>query len=432
MAAYIFKRIILIFPTLFFISLIAFALSKLTPQDPVNSVLTLRGVDPEGIDRSLYNEVYTSLGQDLPLFYFSILPRHYPATLNHISDRQERALYARLLENGLSAMKAEQVLIDTRTLKEKLTATSSIDSLLVLERSMSDMELFLDKMGVSFEKKDRVRLLLPSLRWHGVHNQYHQWVEKIFTAGFGPSIADGKTAISKVGKAIQWTLSFTLIDLFLSILLGVCLGVYLNLNPGGRRQGLLRQVLYFFYALPVFWLATMAVVYFTTDDYGSWTNIFPSVGMDIYPGKSTIEQIFMNMDKLILPILCLTLHSLAYVTRMVENSLQDEMRKDYVLLAMSMGLDRKRILFGQVLKNALIPAITVFTAAFAGAFSGSLVLEVIFNIPGMGRLLFNALSIADWNVVFCILMVLSLVTVLAYLLGDILYARFNPRIKYSA
>ena len=94
---------------------------------------------------------------------------------------------------------------------------------------------------------------------------------------------------------------------------------------------------------------------------------------------------------------------MAYVTRMIENALNNEMKKDYVLLAFSRGRSKKDILRKEALRNALIPSVTLFMAAFANAFSGSLVIEVIFNIPGMGRLLFETISLADWNVVFCIL-----------------------------
>jgi len=84
-----------------------------------------------------------------------------------------------------------------------------------------------------------------------------------------------------------------------------------------------------------------------------------------------------------------------------------------------------------VFRNALIAFITVFVGATVAAFSGSLVIEVIFNIPGIGRLLFNSISSGDWNVIFCIVMVLALITTVVYLLGDILYAFFNPKLRFN-
>ncbi|MGA0231633.1 MAG: ABC transporter permease [Saprospiraceae bacterium] len=432
MFSYFTKRLLLIIPTLILISIIAFALSKMTPQDTVISVLQLRGIDQENITARQYAECYRDLGYDKALFYFSIVPDHYPKTSNKIPDPDSRKLYKALLKKGVPHMNAENYLDQLQAVENRLKAKADSDSLILLNNIGADAERFAAYMGEKYDSKLENSMFYPTIRWHGLNNQYHDWLKQIFYEGFGPSITDGKRAVEKVGKSIQWTLSFTLVDLFLSILLGISTGVYLAYKPQGRIQTVLRQVLYFFYALPVFWLATILVVYCTTDDYGSWTNIFPSIGMDIYPGKSTLEHIALNASKLILPIICLTLHSLAYVSRIVENSLNEEFRKDYVLQAYSMGLEKWEILTRKVLRNAMIPSITLFVAAFAAAFSGSLVIEVIFNIPGMGRLLYNALQIADWNVVFCILILLSFITIVAYLAGDLLYAFFNPKIKYRA
>lgn len=431
MKAYLIKRLLLVFPTLVIISLIAFALSKVTPQDQVMGILTMRGVDVAGIEFETYEKVYRELHYDEPLFYFSIVPGHYPKNLNRITDRTERSLSRSLLRKGYTIEQIKQLDNAYNEKRNLLSAKEDAGALIALEKSKLKVENYLDQLSGEYKLKPERKIILPSFRWHGLQNQYHYWLGSIFSEGFGPSITDGRPAASKASKALQWTLSFTIIDLLVSILLGIYLGILFSVHKNRRIVKVLRQVLYVFYAMPLFWLATILVVYFTTDDYGSWTKLFPTVGMDIYPGEPTYRQILYNAEKLILPIVCLTLHSLAYISRMVENGINDELKKDYVLLARSQGLSTMDIVKRDVLRNAMIPSITVFVGALAGAFSGSLVLEVIFNIPGMGRLLFNALGVADWNVVFCLLIILSLITILAYLLGDILYAVFNPRIKYS-
>ena len=419
MFGYIVKRLLLVIPTLWLISLVAFFLSKHTPQDNVVSILSLRGLDIEQQNSDVYDEVYNELGYHQPDFYFSFVPHYYPkASLNSFSDSRHRDLWKYLLKKGYREDQIQNVLTDMDP-DQKI----AFDQLLINPEAVEDRFFA--------ELTPHSKFFLPSFRWHGSNNQYHQWLNQALYKDFGLSISDGKTALSKVSKALMWTLSFTLIDFVLSISLGLLIGIFLSMDPQARRQKILRQILYFFFAIPVFWLATMLLIYFTTEDYGRWTNIFPSVGIDIYPGESTFRQIILNFDKLILPIICLTLHSLAYISRMVENGINDELKKDYVLLAYSKGMSKSAIIRKQVLRNAMTPSITLFMSALAGAFSGSLVIEVIYGIPGMGRLMFNALSIADWNVVFCILMVLSLVTVLAYLLGDILYAYFNPKIRFS-
>jgi len=418
-------------PTLWIISVIAFFMSKNTPQDPVVSILSLRGLDDNYEEGGVYASVYKEMGYAKPTFYFSILPHYYPADINTYASAGERRLVKTLARNGYHKRDINGWIKLYRSRKADLRNRGERQEIIKLEQSLNDPDLFLEILLAGAEKPKSLNFFYPVLKWHGFDNQYHNWFISAMKGDFGQSILDGQAASAKVGKALQWTLSFTLVDYIVSIAAGLSLALFLARNPRGRLRNGIRQVLYFFYALPLFWLATILVVYFTTDDYGSWTKIFPSVGMQIFPGRSTLTQIWFNADRLILPVLCLGLHSLAYVTRMIENALHDEMHKDYVLMAFSRGLSRKHILRSEVLRNALIPSITLFMSAFAAAFSGSLVLEVIFNIPGMGRLLYNSIGSGDWNVVFCVLMVVSLVTVLAYLIADILYVRFNPRIKFD-
>jgi len=430
--SYILKRLFLLLPTLILISIVAFILSKNTPQDTVGSVLAMRGIESEGLDDGLYKSVYKELGLDKANFYFSIVPNNYPESLNIYYKSGDQNLAKRLLKAGYGHNQVQSLFESYEGLREKFSESSDSEMLIALEKSKSNVDDFLNLVDLSKTVNPQHSLYYPSFKWHGTTNQYHAWLMQALTEEFGPSISDGKTALSKVSKALKWTLSFTLIDFLLSIVLGLFIGLFLSIDPENRKQKIVRQILYFFYAIPVFWLATMFLIYFTTDDYGKWTNIFPSVGIDLYPGKSTFQQIFLNFDKLLLPILCLTLHSLAYVSRMIESSILDELKKDYVLMAYAKGISKKKILYTQVLKNAMTPSITMFMSSLAAAFSGSLVLEVIYGIPGMGRLMYNALLIADWNVVFCILMTLSLVTIIAYLIGDVLYALFNPKVRFQS
>ena len=418
MIHYILKRILLFFPTLIVISLVAFTLSKFVPKDQVESVLYLRGSDEPNKDA--YDKVYKELGKNKPNFYCALLPNHYPQNLNAISHEQERKLHKKLLKKGYTT---ESIINILNALPTQNVNLSELEDIVDNNR---EARFFKNLDGVTIEKRV---LFFPKFVWHGLDNQYHNWVKSFFNAGFGISIADGKNALPKVVNALKWTLSITLVDLIISIILGLYVGVLLIKYEDKKWAQFLNQFLYFLFAMPIFWLATLLVVYFTTDDYGTWTNIFPSVGIDIYPGKTTMQQIVLNASNLFLPIFCLTAHSLGHSTRYLKRSLSDEMKKDYALTAFAKGMSRNEVITKHALKNALIPFITVFVSAVVSAFGGALVLEVIFNVPGVGRLLFNAISVADWNVVFCILMVIATVTVIIYLIGDILYAYFNPDIK---
>jgi peptide/nickel transport system permease protein len=127
--------------------------------------------------------------------------------------------------------------------------------------------------------------------------------------------------------------------------------------------------------------------------------------------------------------MCLALGSLAYVSRQMKQSVRHELRQRYVLALRALGVSEKTILRRHVIRNALFPVITMMGSALPALLSGSLIIEVIFSIPGMGRLMYTSLLARDWPVVFPVLMLGATVTVLAYFLTDIVYKWMDPRVK---
>ncbi len=425
MRKYLGIRILLIIPTLFIVSLAGFYLSKNVPQDPAFSLLKMRGSHDEQIDFSSqnYKNTYAELKLNKPSFYFSIIPQHYPSNLNQYHHPVVRSFVQQNLKRGVSFHSIESFLKDFETLGLSVDMLSLDD----LETQLSATPALLDK----FNQLDKtVFFHLPKFVWFGLDNQYHTWIISLFSGNGGLSIADGRMAMSKVKTALSWTLSITLVELLISLSLGILIGVFLSKNPEGKLEHFLSQALYAIYSMPLFWLATILIIFFTTSEYGRLTNIFPSIGINIYPGKSTMTQIWNNFPKLILPIFCLCIHSLAYLSRFVRRGILTELDKDYILTAYSKGLNKNQVIWRHALPNALMPFITILGSVIPGAFASSLVLEVIFNIPGFGRLLYSSIILADWNVCFSILMIIALVTLISFLLVDILYAVFNPKIRY--
>jgi len=412
MKKYLVKRLVLIIPTLLVISIVAFTLSKMVPQDPALTLLNYRAVNDENPDSEAYKDTYIKLGLDKPNFYFSILPHNYPASLNPIPEHNTKLLLKKLLKLGLNSADAyklshsdradELLRIDNSSLKEKLRSTYDLEN-----------------------------IFFPKFHWHGLDNQYHKWMSNFITGDFGNSLINGKAVIDQVLRALLWTFHMAFFDILISFSIGIFIGYRLVLSPKGRKEKWINQLLYILYAVPSFWLATLLVIYFTTDDYGSWTNIFPSVGIDIYPGKSTLQQIWLNIHKLFLPIMISFFSSVAYLVRILRRSLLDQMDSAYIMTAYSKGLTKKDVVRKHALPNSLIPIITLFAGAVPATIGSSVVIEVIFNIPGIGRLLFTSIQLADWNVVFCILLLIGLITSLSYLFADLLYALFNPKIRFA-
>ena len=135
---------------------------------------------------------------------------------------------------------------------------------------------------------------------------------------------------------------------------------------------------------------------------------------------------YLNM---VLPIICMVANDIAQISTIIRNNTAEQKSKTYILMARAKGLTDRSILSKHILPNILLPLITIAGGRLASGLSGALIIEVIFNIPGMGRLMYDSILGSDWNVVFGILIVLSVVTILFLTITDILYAWANPKIQ---
>lgn len=431
------------------VSLVAFFMSHHVPQDPVIALMQSKGLMVGEQDMQInakgYEDLYKELGRDKPLFYFSILPHHYPSNINIHSSERLKSHLIKLLSNGYGYAESLALLLATDTIYRQAREDKTLlVPILQGEQVGVQVEAFYRSHDVkdlaSLSQLDNNRRLLdashnaffwPRLYWHGTQNQYHQWLREAIRGRFGISFMHNKEASSLVKKALIWTGALSLLDILFSFVIGIAAAYFMAKNPTGFKEKTLSQALYFLYAMPVFWLATLCVIYFTTDDYGTWTNIFPSVGINIYPEVGPIKQVLYNAPKLILPVLIMSIGTITFIAKMLTQSLHNEMAKPYILTAYAKGLTPSQALKKHALPNALLPLITILAGALPRSLAGAVVIEVIFNLPGVGRLMYESIGSADWNVVFCIMMFLAVVTMLSYLVGDLLYAFVNPKIKYA-
>jgi len=443
----------------------------MAPGDPALHFIQLRGqfaTEMSSLDlKKQHAGISRELGLDLPLFYFSIQPAAYPDTLHLISYPPSRKrLKAWLNESGswpaVQQFERGRLVIESLLWTEEKTNpaarqaiarlkhienTASFKEALALATGWKDSleqstyipsrelireianwpDTLQDYAGASFSKLDGG---IPVFRFHGTGNQYHRWISNVFNLDFGPSIVDARPAIQKIGEAFPWTFFYVLIAYLLSLMIGITLGLVSAWHHQKWREKWIGTISFIFYALPLFWLATLAVVFLTSDLYGPFWHWFPSAGIGrIYPEMSVWEKTATALPHLILPALILALHSSAGGIRIIRNSTLVELKADYFLTAKAKGLSNRRILMKHVFPNAMLPVITMLVSSFPSALAGSVIMEVVFNIPGIGRLLFDSIHFMDWNVVFALLLFMGLVTFVFYLIGDLLYAWLNPKIK---
>ena len=389
----------------------------------------------------------------LPGFYFNIVPSYFPDTLHQIILHEDRAFYKKVLRFSKNNNKTASFFNELTQPVESLSYDSTAQNVEILyaqisrtrnwnrlsplmERLKSDPKTenyshlisLLNSYNELSTKKQK--MTFPKVIWFGCQNQFHLYIKGILTGNLGLSKSDGRTAGSKISKALKWTLSINLIAFLIAGSLGLFIGLWSLKNNGRRIENVFTSTLFFIYTMPVFWTATLLIIFFTTERYGAWTNIFPSSGIKFwYTDKSIAEQIALNASQLILPVICISLPSLAYMSRIMKSKFSEVYSSDFITTLKAKGLNQKKIYNKHVLKNGMIPYITILTGSIPGLFAGSLVIEIIFGIPGIGKLLYDSIYSSDWAILSGIVIMLSIVTIMAYLLADILYTLVNPRIS---
>mgnify|MGYP001339376527 CR=1 FL=1 len=467
---YVLLRLILVLPTVLIVCVIAFFMSRAVPGDQADAVLLLRGVNPEFSqgDNPEYSSVYVSEKLHLPLFYFSVLPDFYPENIRSITNKYRRNTIIALLHQKYPFRIIQQFL-DERDSFVKLMSgqlnspdNKSMESGHVLNADSLNQALYIlsgmqfaempdditaalrqleGLMGIQFQQQSitlkeavqnmdhtKRKYYYPKMYWHGTQSQFHQWLSGMLKLEMGVSMKDGQPVWNKIVAAMKWTLTLLVLNLILTLIISVPLGIYSGQFPGtlfDKWTGITSIALY---SIPVFWLASMLIIFFTTSDYGM--KVFDISGIYNFDGsKDFLSALVRNADHLILPVICLVLNDIAYLSRLVRSGFLKEKTNLYGLFARTKGLTERDVAYKHILPNTLIPLVTLIAGSIPSALAGTLVVEVIFNIPGMGRLMHNSIFSADWNVVFAILIVISIVTALIFLLADLMYIRLNPKIK---
>ncbi|MFT6807154.1 MAG: peptide/nickel transport system permease protein [Saprospiraceae bacterium] len=455
---YAMKRVLLILPTVGLILLFAFVLQSYSSKDEVASLVVLdgeRGYSSRASYMKVYRAYAIKLGYDRPLFYFSIQPDYIPDGIYQILPRFRNTSIRRLLwetkdadgvmslANSVNQLQTEMDIDATdERLKKILSKIETTGSLQELKSVGFELEAFLKNEKSEDQALREVDFLIkelnyssawvfPKIVWHGSYNRCHMWLCNGFNFGGGISLADGTPASQKVFRALKWTLAMSIITLILVAIGSLLLSLLQVQYQDSLFEKFVTTKLYLIYAMPLFWIATIMVVFFTTSEYGEWTNIFPSVGIKRSYGEdiSFLSELWNNSSRLILPVLCLSLHSLAYVTKQLKEEMIATLKKPFIIAARARGLNDIQILKNHVLPNSMISYVTLISGGLASLFTGSVVIEVIFNIPGLGRLLLDSMNNNDWPVIFLILILVSISTMLGYLLGDIMLAFLSPKIR---
>jgi peptide/nickel transport system permease protein len=279
--------------------------------------------------------------------------------------------------------------------------------------------------------------LLPNIeqitfRWNGLENQYHLWAKKALLFDFGKSIKDNKDVLPKIWERVPITLLMSIISIILSYLIAIPIGIYSATHPGSWLDRLLSTSLFALYSLPNFWVATLMFIYVCIG--GGYLDWFPSSNLhsiDYSDSWSWFEKTNDLLWHLVLPMIVYTYGSFAYISRQMRTAMLEVVRQDYIRTARAKGLKEKTVIFKHALRNSLIPIITLLAGLLPGLLGGSIIVESIFTIPGIGKLAFEALTERDYPVIMAELIISAVLTMIGVLFADILYSVADPRIAFD-
>ena len=492
MLKYTIQRIITFIPMLIAISLLSFIISINAPGDPVERLAKSSesegsAQEQSGASKKIKAELRKKLGLDLPIFYISISDFASSDTLYKIQDKYHKAnldalthqsgnwqvvsnYYNKLLNLQKTHQKinaknivANNILLDLNEVNEitnqfgseigSLLETSNkelvalkfkkMNTLMTkysylnsLKPALSEAEKYKNDLS---EKSTRWKTYIPTLHWYGTKNQYHLWLfgngndrKGLLRGDFGISYIDSQPIQDKIWQKVGISFSLSLISILLAYLISIPIGIYSAYRKDSLADTGMSLILFILYSMPSFFVGTLLLLQFANPDNLSW---FPVSGIQdptlFDPNWSFWQKIKHRMPFLILPIITYTYGSFAFLSRIMRVGMIDIVSQDYIRTARAKGLGEGKVILKHALRNSLLPVITVFAAIFPMAVGGSIIIEVIFSIPGMGVEIYNSILNYDYPMIITVFTLSGFLTMIGYLVSDILYAVVDPRISYK-
>jgi peptide/nickel transport system permease protein len=372
MFQYVIRRVLLFIPTLFLITVISFGISRLAPGDPAEMKA---GVGTEGAQRgntqlneTMIKQIRAAFDLDKPIWYWTIFT-------------DERNADGQLLPLG-----------------ERLT-----------------------------------------WKWNGGENQYHRWLglpnadgkKGLLQLDFGKSFQDQRPVMDKIMERMPVTITLSVLAILIAYIIAIPIGIFSAARPKSKTDKVVSTFLFVIYSLPSFWIGTMLIIFMGGGDFLDW---FPNSGlhsMEYSPEWGWWDTTMDYMWHLTLPLVVSTYASLAYLSRQMRGSMLEVIRQDYIRTARAKGLSERVVVLKHALRNSMIPIITMLASILPALVGGSVIVETIFTVPGMGQLAFQALTARDYPVVLAEFTLVAVMTLAGILMADILYSVVDPRISFS-
>jgi len=251
--------------------------------------------------------------------------------------------------------------------------------------------------------------------------QYVSWIGNVFRGELGNSILSRTPVSREIFKRVPVTLHIGLVAFVVGVVVGIPAGVVCAIRRGKFIDTVVTTLSNIGITMPTFWLGVMMIYLFALNLH--W---LPVMGY-----TSPLTDLGLNVKKMIMPVICEALFPLAAFARQSRSSMLEVMRQDYIRTAWSKGLRERAIVLRHALKNGLIPIITLSGMGLSMIIGGSVIIEQVFNIPGMGRLAIVSILNQDYPYVQAITLITATTVLLINLAVDLTYGWLDPRIRYS-
>lgn len=258
--------------------------------------------------------------------------------------------------------------------------------------------------------------------------QYFLWLGRLAQLDFGTSYKDQRPVLERIGETLPITLQLSVISIFLTYLIAIPIGVFSATHQRSWADYGITLVLFLLYSLPSFWVAMLLIMYLGG---GSYWDVFPVNGLNSLGAEQMGwgEWLVDRAWHMVLPVFCFTYAGLAAISRYMRTGMLETVRQDYIRTARAYGFSEKTVIFKYAMRNSLIPIVTILGSILPALIGGSVIIETIFSIPGMGRLMFEAMLSRDYPLIMGVTTFSALLTLAGLIITDITYALVDPKIK---
>ncbi len=262
-----------------------------------------------------------------------------------------------------------------------------------------------------------------------LYEQYWNWLKRLSVLDFGKSFsADQRDVLEKIRERLPITIWINVLAMIFILAVAIPIGVFSAVHQNSWTDRAATVFVFIGFAIPSFWLGLLLMI-----GFGVNLNWLPVSGIHDYDWQQMEfwQQILDVARHLILPVFVSAIGGLAGMSRFMRTGMLDVIRSDYITTARAMGIQENRIRYRYALKNALLPIITLLGLSIPGLIGGSVIIEQLFSIPGMGLLFFEAVMARDYPLVMGITVIGAVLTLAGNLLADLSYAWVDPRIRHG-